>query len=90
MVRDDRGNAKIEWVDAPKDFERPTLTIEDNSHTHKPEEGYNPYGVGRAHPHLVSKPLPRARAKRDLRKLSEWIKQMRELEERKRRGEDDT
>jgi len=85
-VHDDRGNAKVEWQAAPVDYERTTLELDDSSLTRKPDEGYNPYGTGgSARPRGKERPAP---PKRDLRKLSEWIKKMRELEERKKRGED--
>src|SRR6185312_4871002 len=85
---DDRGNAYVEWVDAPAELvSRPKLEIE--GHTgglqldgHR--SAYNPYsnesGAGRKSGNTT---------RTDLRKLSEWIKMMRELEERKRAdGED--
>jgi hypothetical protein len=80
---DDRGNAYVEWVDAPAELvERPRLEIE-----REPGElrldtqpsAYNPYandsGAARKSGNTT---------RTDLRKLSEWIKMMRELEERKR------
>jgi hypothetical protein len=83
---DDRGNAYVEWVDAPAELaERPKLEIQ-----REPRElqldterkAYNPYandsGVARKSGNT---------SRTDLRKLSEWIRMMRELEERKRAGE---
>ena len=85
---DDRGNAYVEWVDAPAELvSRPKLEIE--GHTgglqldgHR--SAYNPYsnesGAGRKSGNTT---------RTDLRKLSEWIKMMRELEEAKKRKDDD-
>jgi hypothetical protein len=84
VVHDDRGNAKVEWENAPADYERTTLAIDDAPLTRKPDEGYNPYG---GHSPARPKERPPPNSKRDLRKLSDWIKKMRELEERKKRGE---
>jgi hypothetical protein len=89
VVHDERGNARVEWVDAPEGTERPTLSLEETQPAFKPERGYNPYEKN-ARALQGPREDPSARpAKRDLRKLSEWIKQMRELEERRRRGDDD-
>jgi hypothetical protein len=85
VVHDDRGNAKVEWQSAPADYERTTLAIDEAPVTRKPEEGYNPYGGTQAR--LRSKERRPPSGKRDLHKLSEWIKKMRELEERKKRGD---
>ena len=87
-MRDDRDSASVEWVDAPPDYARVPLSI----------EGTLPPGAkrtpGRLQPLRDDLPQqgddPDTRpAKRDLRKLSEWIKQMRELEARKKRGDAD-
>lgn len=81
VVHDDRGNASWRFRDAPPDLERPVLEVlGDPQMAVKSEETYDPYA------------RPRARAgggttRTDLRKLGEWIKMMRELEQRKR--EDD-
>jgi len=90
VVHDDRGAASVEWVDAPAELvDRPTLSVEDARPAPRPGDGYNPYdrepGARPSAPAGERKPP----AKRDLRKLSEWIKQMREMEERRRRGEPD-
>lgn len=86
IVHDDRGNASVKWRDAPADHERPVLEIlGDPKLTLKvEEEAYDPYARGRA-PRATSRPSgPTART--DLRRLSEHIKLMRALEERKRNG----
>jgi len=80
---DDRGNAYVEWVDAPADLiERPKLEIEREAgelQLDAERSAYNPYandsGAARKSGNTT---------RTDLRKLSEWIKMMRELEERKR------
>lgn len=84
---DDRGNAYVEWVDAPSELiERPKLEIEREPAELQLEterSAYNPYandsGVARKTGNTT---------RTDLRKLSEWIKMMRELEDRKRNGGD--
>jgi hypothetical protein len=87
IIHDERGNARVEWADAPKDAEggeltRPTLSIDEpEPSVHR---GYDPYGRT-LRPQRGAPAAP----KRDLRKLSEWIKQMRTLEERKREDSDD-
>ena len=88
IVRDDRDTASVEWIDAPPDYDRIPLSIEGTLPPGKQRarSGYNPYET--VAPARAMNPDKRP-AKRDLRKLSEWIKQMRELEERKKRGEDE-
>lgn len=83
VVHDDRGNASVEWQAAPVGEERQVLEVlgEDGLRVKSDEVSYDPYSRHR--------PLRARNGKRtDLRKLSEWIKQMRELEERKRNGGD--
>ena len=86
---DERGNAYVEWVDAPADLiKRPKLEIQDEStelQLETPQTSCDPYSnrAGAAR----SKSSGSA-TRTDLRKLSEWIKMMRELEERKRAGGD--
>ena len=89
IVRDDRDTATVEWLDAPADYERATLSLESTlpPGTKRPQfGGYDPYQTtvpAKSKAKTNAKP-----AKRDLRKLSEWIKQMRNLEERKKRGDE--
>jgi hypothetical protein len=90
IVHDERGNAIVEWEDAPADYDRPPLSIEDNvgqGGARKRGEGYDPYErtVRKREPTNIE---PSNR--RNLRALSEWIKKMRELEERRKRGDDDS
>ena len=83
VVHDDRGNAVVEWRAAPANHERVVLEVQGVQErlTLKSEEtSYDPYARAR--------PGKGGRGTRtDLRKLSEWIKMMRELEERKRNGD---
>jgi hypothetical protein len=91
IVHDDRGNARVEWIDAGRagvPLERAPLSIEstpargqDSKLTveRKRASGFDPYArVGAAHVPEPKKP----QGKRDLRKLGEWIKLKRELESR--------
>ena len=98
IVHDDRGNARVEWIDAGYagvELERAPLSIEPTpargdgarlSVERKRAGGFDPYArVGAGH----NVPEPKKpQGKRDLRKLGEWIKLKRELEERK--SQDDT
>ncbi len=88
IVRDDRDSATLEWIDAPPDYDRVPLSIEGTlpRGIGRAQSGFNPYDT--VSPSKALNPDQRP-AKRDLRKLSEWIKQMRELEERKKRGDSD-
>ena len=81
VVHDDRGNASVEWRAAPADHERQVLEVagENGLALKREEVSYDPYAC--------SRPRKAGAGKRtDLRKLGEWIKQMRELEERRRNG----
>jgi hypothetical protein len=96
IVHDERGEASVKWEDATPGHRRPAFSVESSAPTGRevrrdrglellsiaPEDTFNPYD---RRPTERTERAPR----RDLRKLSEWIKMMRELEERKRRGEDD-
>ncbi|HWF99442.1 MAG TPA: hypothetical protein VN691_09650 [Steroidobacteraceae bacterium] len=83
---DDRGNGYVEWIDAPAELvERPKLEIQRESgelQLDGDRGARNPYsndaGVARKTGNTT---------RTDLRKLSEWIKMMRELEERRRAGD---
>jgi hypothetical protein len=83
VVHDDRGNASVSWRDAPADYERPVLEVlgGNSGLSVKTDESNDPYS--RSPPRTSSTPTPQ---RRDLRKLSEHIKRMRELEQRKRNG----
>jgi hypothetical protein len=91
VVHDDRGNASVRWSDAPADYQRPVLELAEDAAA-QPEEGFNPYGLG-ATGSVTGRQRTRAATRgtgtttrTDLRKLSDWIKMMREIEERKRNG----
>ena len=86
IVHDDRGSASLEWQDAPDDYERPVLKIEGTGVAAPPlsikdDDTFNPYDRG------PEGQGSRNGGKRDLKKLSEWIKLMREMEERKKKDE---
>lgn len=91
IIHDDRGNARVEWIDAGfagVPLERAPLSIEPTpprgenarlSVERVRSTGFDPYArIGGAHAPAAKKPA----AKRDLRKLGEWIKLKRELEAR--------
>jgi hypothetical protein len=99
IVHDDRGNARVEWIEAGfagEPLERAPLTIENTPARGEPVKmsvergrasGFDPYQrVGAAHVPEPKKPV----GKRDLRKLGEWIKLKRELEARKGSGDSET
>ena len=97
MGHDDRGTASVKWLDAPADYQRPVLEVAgDSPPARKPEESFNPYAHGATRGTATGTPgtaPPGTRStasttRTDLRKLSEWIKMMREIEERKRNGGD--
>jgi hypothetical protein len=98
-VHDERGNARVEWIDAGyagEPLERAPLTIESTPARGEPRKlnvertragGFDPYQrVGLAG---VPEPKNAPPGKRDLRKLGEWIKLKRELEARKASGGDE-
>ncbi len=83
VVHDDRGNASVSWQDAPADYERPVLELAETATNRPPQEGVHPYARLNGRPgEKAARPARAART--DLRKLSEHIKMMRELEARKR------
>jgi len=99
IVHDERGNARVEWIDAGYagvPLERAPLSIQDTpargdaaklAVERKRSSGFDPYArVGAAHIPEAKKP----QGKRDLKKLGEWIKLKRELEARKASGEIET
>ena len=87
---DDRGNAYVEWVDVPADLvKRPKLEIQGEStelQLEAPQTSCDPYSN---HAGAARTRGSGNTSRTDLRKLSEWIKMMRELEERRRDGGDD-
>jgi hypothetical protein len=87
VQHDDRGNAYVEWQDAPAELvKRPVLEIEDPLQLEDEAKAgaYDPYANRSG---VLRKTGNTTRT--DLRKLSDWIKMMRELEERKRSSPDE-
>ena len=91
IVHDDRGNASVKWQDAPPGYKRQVLELEPEDsplHTGKLSIETKPVSFDPYSRHTVLEPQKKGAAPRtDLRKLSEWIKMMREREERKARDE---
>jgi hypothetical protein len=84
VVHDERGNATWSFRDAPAGEERQVLEVlGEGQMSVKSEETFDPYSRPRARQNGGTT------SRTDLRKLGEWIKMMRELEERKSRGEDE-
>jgi hypothetical protein len=84
VVHDERGNASVRWRDAPADQKRPVLEVlGEASLSTKGEETYDPYARPRV------REAGGTTSRTDLRKLSEWIKMMRELEARKRGSDEE-
>ena len=96
IVHDDRGTASVEWRDVPDDFDidRPVFTVEGTG-IRKPieikqDDSFNPYDRVPDSSPVPDDTLGATRSgKRDLKKLSAWLKLMREMEERKKNGEDE-
>lgn len=87
IVHDDRGNASVSWRDAPADHERPVLEVlGEPGLALANEETYDPYARGGRR--LGSRGSSGGTMRTDLRKLSEHIKLMRALEQRRRNGDD--
>ncbi len=87
IVHDDRGNASVVWRDAPADFERPVFEIVGARDPLQRQVGaYDPYDRA---PDEFERRRSGSTSRTDLRKLSEWIKMMRELEARKKTGGDE-
>ncbi len=95
VVHDERGNARLEWADAPAESEkdRTLLSLEQTQPVRRADGGYNPYASSARDPRKPPQPAPDSPGgkapRRDLHKLSEWIKQMRRLEELKRESGED-
>jgi len=84
IIHDDRGNASVDWLDAPSDYKRQVFKLEDEPSglsIQKQPRSFNPYERS-----TLAEPKKAPAPKKDLRKLSEWIKMMRELEEKKRQS----
>jgi hypothetical protein len=84
IVHDERGNASVRWHDAPPDERREVLEIlGEPKLSVKNEESYDPYA---RHDARTESRRAGTTTRTDLRRLSEWIKMMRELEERRKNG----
>ena len=98
VVHDHKGNATVQWYDAPDDYERPVFEIE-GARTpptpHKRGLDTGSLAIEREDSHDPYTRIPEADRKRgsgtrtDLRKLSAWIKMMRSLEEAKKNRDDE-
>lgn len=81
VMHDERGNAFLTWHDAPADEKRHVLEVlGDPKLKVKAEESYDPYARRDARTAAAATTSSKPK---DLRKLGEWIKMMRELEARK-------
>ena len=98
VVHDHKGNATVQWYDAPADYDRPVFEIEGTAATstqHKPGLSTGSVAMGAKDAHEPYGRIPEADRKpgsttrTDLRKLSAWIKMMRSLEEAKKRRDED-
>jgi hypothetical protein len=95
VVHDHKGNATIEWYDAPADYERQVFEIEEskpaaerlNTGSLSVQDAADVHDPYMRIPESERKSVPGQRT--DLRKLSAWIKMMRELEEAKKRNGDE-
>jgi hypothetical protein len=89
IVHDDLGNARVEWLEIPDDrtgsFERPPLEVED----FRTLDDTATYPYGRVRQGSGAGQRTGNTTRTDLRKLSEWIKLKREMEERQKRGDDE-
>lgn len=85
IVHDDRGMASVEWQDAPPDFERPVLqVVREPGLALKDDASYDPYA---RHTATIPGTARGNTTRTDLRKLSEWIKTKRAVEDRRLRGD---
>ena len=95
IVHDHKGNATVEWLDAPADYERQKFEIEGaRPPAAAPKHGLKTGSLAIQNddshdPYMRIPESERNRTpgqKTDLRKWSAWIKMMRSLEEAKKRG----
>ena len=86
IKHDDRGNAFVEWQPAPAGSQRVTLELVNPAVESR--VGYDPYAsTGNSQDSDPDSLALSATSRTDLRKLSEHIKRMRELEARKFRDD---
>jgi hypothetical protein len=98
IVHDHKGNATVEWLDAPADYDRqkfeiegapapavqPRRSLSTGSLAIQNNESCDPYM------RIAETERKRAPGQRtDLRKLSAWIKMMRSLEQAKKKRDDE-
>jgi len=95
VVHDDRGCASVEWMDVPANQPRTVLELEDTVRAQRRLQNARENPVTKAPRQDTFNPYQRAAGttsaggpRRDLRKLSKWIKTMREVEERKALDQD--
>jgi hypothetical protein len=98
IVHDHKGNATVEWLDAPADFKRQQFEIEGAKQpATPPKRGLATGSLAIQHndSHDPYTRIPESERQRtpgqrsDLRKLSAWIKMMRSLEEAKKSRDED-
>jgi hypothetical protein len=99
IVHDDRGSASVEWLDAPADEVRTRLEVEKSPSTGRgtrdpfgadmlsiqADETFDPY----SRKTVPARKPTGSTSRTDLRKLSEWIKLKRAMEERQKNGDGD-
>jgi hypothetical protein len=78
---DERGNAYVEWIEAPAALvDRPKLEVQrEPLRLEEERKSFDPYASAAGAARKSG-----STTRTNLRQLSEWIKMMRELEERKR------
>lgn len=79
IVHDDRGNASVDWLAAPANYKRPVLEIEEEYDTlsiQRAPRTFNPYESN-----TLPEPRTTGAPRTDLRRLGQWIKMMRELDD---------
>lgn len=97
VEHDHLGNARMEWAPLSDRAanDRQVLALLDGAEAKAAQplaidrdhsRGFEPYGSGRTS--AFEPPRETPRKPKDLRKLGEWLKMTRELEERRKRGED--
>ena len=80
----------MKWHNAPTDYKRQVLELQSDEHRagelsiEVAPQNFDPYSRNRL---PEPKKQTNAASRTDLRKLSEWIKMMREREEQKAKGE---
>jgi hypothetical protein len=97
IVHDDRGSASVEWLDAPADEVRTRLEVEKSASSGRgardplglevlsvqTDETFDPY----SRKTVTDRKSTGSTSRTDLRKLSEWIKLKRAMEERAKNGD---